>query len=208
MLLFVLASKFPHPYTGTQFRMDATSKTNYATTYSSAVDLLPLLSITHEVFQITKMVCGFIWSNATIFTVTQPFHTHPLRPTAPKQRGCRASNLDGELSCSLAAFIWSSPALQVEGDLLLPVDIQLRHRVQYLTVQSNMLRLPESCSSERHLLIKLPKSFPKTAMLRFYKQERRLQFDVLYKDSWHFPGKHKRLLNEIELKLQSNSTSK
>lgn len=46
MLLFLSASKFPHPYTGKQFRMDAMSKTNYAKPYFSAVDLLFLLSIT------------------------------------------------------------------------------------------------------------------------------------------------------------------
>lgn len=41
----------------------------------------------------------------------------------------------------------------MEGDLLFPIDIQLRYSIQYFTVESNMLGFPKSCSSEMHLLV-------------------------------------------------------
>lgn len=71
----------------------------------------------------------------------------------------------------------------MEGDLLFPIDIQLRYGVQYFTVQSNVLGFPKSCSSEKYLLMRLLKSLARIIMLRIEEEEQRLQFNGLYENS-------------------------
>lgn len=173
---FISVSTFLHSHIGKQFITDTASNPKLYTIICSSVGLHLLQRITYEGFQASVVWFFLIFTyfnrhmaaphqiNPFMLTV-QPFHFHHPHPPAPKQKGCPVSNLDCYKSCSLAAFTWSSPALQVKGDLLLPIDIQLRYGVQYFTVQSNMLGFPKSCSSEKCLLMRLLKSWARIVML-------------------------------------------